>query len=60
MTLMTGNHTISLNGEIEKVREESQKNMGDLRNFYEKELTKMREEFEMRESRIKYKMDSKL
>mmetsp|Transcript_10141 Transcript_10141/g.10104 ORF Transcript_10141/g.10104 Transcript_10141/m.10104 type:complete len:128 (+) Transcript_10141:1804-2187(+) len=40
-SLVTG-HTISFNAEIDKVREESQKKIADLRSFYEDELIKMR------------------
>jgi hypothetical protein len=50
----------TLNQEIDKVREESRYKLHDMRAFYEKELTDMRTEFEVRENSIKYKMEEKL
>lgn len=49
--------SISYSGEIDKVRTENQRKIYDLRDFYDMELSKMREEFQNREVRIKERMD---
>lgn len=50
-------HTLSYHTEMDKVRVESQKKFNEMQAFYEKELVKMRQEFENREIRIKEKIE---
>lgn len=58
-TLVNG-QIMTLTDEIVKVKEQSQQKFGEMRDFYDQELIKMRKEFEMRESNLKMNMDSRI